>query len=180
MLRLHMLAASLLALATTAHAAGPSPAGQAPADPRPEIQRKPGAPQAVGVVHTLRVIPEACARLEGTFTGSAATPYKFAAVRTSERCQARARMVDAAGAKASPASGWALNDAIRVPNAACPGQQAVVRIWRKDAKAVPPKLDAQGRSRIYLMDGLDAASQGKLGAVPMYAAAMAMEGKACR
>lgn len=174
MLRLHMLAASLLALATTAHAAGPSPT-----DPKPEIQRKAGAPQAVGVAHTLRVIPEACARLEGQFTGSAAAPYKFAAVRTSARCQARAKMVDAVGAKASVANGWVLNDAIRVSNAACASQQAVVRVWRKDARAVPPKLDAQGRSRIYLMDSLDAASQGKLGAVPIYAAAMSMEGKGC-
>ena len=174
MLRLQMLAASLLALATTAHAAGP-----APVDPVPEIRRAPSVPQATGVVHTLRVIPEACARLEGQFTGVAAKPYKFAAVRTSKRCQARARMVDAAGAKASVANGWVLNDAIRVPSAACASQQAVVRIWRKHADAVPPKLDAQGRSRIYLMDGLDAANQGKLGPVPMYAVAMAVEGKTC-
>ena len=44
MLRLHLLAASLLALAATAHASGSTLA-----DLKPEIQRKPGAPQAVGV-----------------------------------------------------------------------------------------------------------------------------------
>lgn len=170
MLRPHMLFIALLAAGSVAAAA----------EPAPEIQRKPAPPQAVGAVHTLRTIPEACARLEGQFTGNAAAPYKFAAVRTSERCQPRARLVDAVGAKASAANGWILNDAIRVPSAACASQQAVVRIWRKEAKAQPPKLDAQGRSRIYLKDGLDAANAGKLGAIPMYAAAMAVEGKACK
>lgn len=175
MLRLHMLSASLLALATSAHAAGPLPA-----DLKPEIQRKPAAAQQVGAAHTLRVIPEACVRLEGRFTGLPATPYHLTGVKTSERCQARAKMVDASIAKASVATGWALNDEIRVPSAACSTQQAVIRIWRKDAKATPPKLDAQGRSRIYLKDGLDSARHGNLGAIPIYAAGMALQGKACK
>ena len=140
MLRPHIVfagtLASLLACAQPAHAA----------DPKPEIERKPALPQAVGKLHTLRSIPEACARLEGTFTGDAATPYKFNAVRTSERCGARARLVDAKTAKPSVANGWRLNDVIRVPNAGCPSQQAVVQVWRKDAKVAPPKLDAQGRA----------------------------------
>ena len=169
MLRPHMLLPALLATSCTVAAA----------EPKPEIQRQPGTPQAVGVAHTLRVIPEACARLEGKFTGTAAAPYQFAAVRTGTRCQPRARLVDAAGAKASVANGWVLNDVIRVPSAACASQQAVVRVWRKAANAQPPKLDAQGRSRIYLKDGLDAADAGKLGAIPFYAAAMTVEGKAC-
>lgn len=173
MLRLHMLAASLLLAVSAAHATG------AAADLTPEIQRKPATAQAVGVAHTLRVIPEACVRLEGRFTGVPATPYRFAAVRTGARCQARARMVDAGSAKASAATGWVLNDEIRVPSAACPSRQALIRIWRKDANAVPPKLDAQGRSRIYLKKGLDAARQGDLGAIPVYAAAMSMQGTAC-
>jgi len=101
-------------------------------------------------------------------------------VRTSERCQARARLVDAAGAKASAANGWVLNDVIRVPSASCKAQQAVVRVWRKDVKNTPPKLDAQGRSRIYLKDGLDAARAGDIKPVPVYAAAMAVEGIACK
>ena len=170
MLRPHMLFAVLSATSLAAAAA----------EPKPEIQRPPGAPQAIGAVHTLRTIPEACARLEGQFTGDAKAPYKFAAVRTSERCQPRARLVDAAGAKASTAGGWVLNDVIRVPSASCKAQQAVVRIWRKEVKNTPPKLDAQGRSRIYLKDGLDAARAGDLKPVSVYAAAMAVEGLACK
>ena len=170
MLRPHMILLGLFGVALGATAA----------EPTPEIQRKPGTPQAVGALHTLRTIPEACARLEGQFTGIAATPYKYAAVRSGTRCQARARLVDAAGAKASAANGWVLNDVIRVPNAGCASQQAVVRIWRKDAKAQPPKLDAQGRSRIYLKEGLDSARGGDLGPIPIYAAAMKMEGIACK
>ena len=126
------------------------------ADPKPEIQRAIGTPQAVGTTHTLRTIPEACARLQGEFTGDKAKPYAFAAVPTSTRCQPRARLVDAVSAKASVANGWLLNDVIRVPSVSCPTQQAVVRVWRQATKATPPKLDAQGRSRIYLKQGLEA------------------------
>ena len=169
MLRLHMFLILSCAMG----------AAQA-AEPIPEIQRAPATPQATGVVHALRTIPEACARLEGQFTGDAAKPYRFAAVRTSERCSARARLVDAAQAKPSAANGWLLNDVIRVPSAACPAQQAVVRIWRKDEKVAPPKADAQGRSRIYLKDGMDAARAGNIAPIPMFAAAMTVEGKPCR
>ena len=168
MLRLHMLCAGLLV--TSAALA---------ADGAPEIQRPPATPQAVGVAHTLRTIPEACTRLEGRFTGAAATPYALAAVRTGARCQPRARLVEAATARPSAAGGWILNDVIRVPAAACTTQQAVVRIWRKPAAGAVPKMDAQGRARVYLKDGLDAAEAGKLGAVPQYAVAMAVEGKGC-
>ena len=170
MLRPHMIWLGLMVLSF----------GVSAAEPVPQIQRKPGAPQAVGVAHTLRTIPEACARLQGEFTGAAASPYKFSAARTSARCQPRARLVDAASAKPSTANGWVLNDVIRVPSAGCPAQQAVVQVWRKDAKPQPPKLDAQGRSRIYLKDGLDAARAGDLKAIPPYAAQMSMEGLACR
>lgn len=78
----------------------------------PELQRAAGTPQAVGAAHTLRQIPEACARLEGVFTGEAAQPYKFAVVRTSEQCQPRARFVDYDKAQPSEAKGWKLNDVI--------------------------------------------------------------------
>ncbi|MFS8137881.1 MAG: hypothetical protein ACMG50_07140 [Thermomonas sp.] len=150
------------------------------ADPRPEIQRAIGTPQAVGATHTLRTIPEACARLQGEFTGDKAKPYAFAAVPTSTRCQPRARLVDAVSARASVANGWLLNDVIRVPSVSCPTQQAVVRVWRQATKATPPKLDAQGRSRIYLKQGLEAARQGQLAAIPVYAAAMTLDGLACK
>jgi len=38
-------------------------------DPKPEIKREASTPQADGKAHTLRTIPEACARIEGLFTG---------------------------------------------------------------------------------------------------------------
>ena len=148
-------------------------------DAKPEIARKASTPQAVGVVHTLRTIPEACARIEGMFTGQAAEPYKFAVARTSERCQPRARLVDANKTKPVAAEGWIYNDEIRVPSAACPSQQAVVKVWRKPATGTPPALDAQGRSRIYLKDATDAVKKNGAPAVPMFAAAMSVEGKAC-
>lgn len=150
------------------------------ADAVPEIRRdRAGTPQAVGVAHTLRQIPEACARLEGAFTGQAAEPYRFAVVRTSPTCQPRARFVDAAKARPSQAGGWILNDVIRVPNAGCPSQSAVVRVWRKPV-AQSIELDGQGQSRIYLDESRKAAAAGKVAAIPMFAAGSGMEGTACK
>jgi hypothetical protein len=149
------------------------------ADPAPEIQRPTGTAQAVGAAHTLRTIPEACARLEGMFAADAAQPYKYAVVRTSPQCQPRARFVDFAKAKPSLAGGWKLNDVIRVPNAACASQQAVVRVWRLPADNTP-KLDGQGSARVYLQEAKENAAAGKkLPPVTMYAAEMKVEGKAC-
>lgn len=148
------------------------------ADLKPEITRPAVTPQAVGAAHTLRQIPEACARIEGMFTGQAAEPYKFAVVRTSANCQPRARFVDAAKARPSQAGGWKFNDLIRVPNAGCPSQQAVVRVWRKPVE-VGQKLDGQGKSRIYLQESKQAAAAGKIAAIPMFAAEMGVEGEAC-
>ena len=163
---------SLLMLAVLA------PALPAFAAEAPELQRAVGAPQAVGAVHTLRQIPEACARLEGAFTGQVAEPYRFSAVRTSEQCQPRARFVDYSKAQPSADKGWKLNDVIRVPNATCPAQQAVVRVWRlavNNAQA----LDGQGQSRIYLEEAKKQAAAGKIPQVTMFAAQLQMEGKAC-
>ena len=87
------------------------------AEPAPEMQRAPGTAQAIGAAHTLRQIPEACARLEGVFTGNAAQPYTFSVTRSSPTCQPRARFVDYAKAAPSVASGWIFNDVIRVPSA---------------------------------------------------------------
>jgi len=148
------------------------------ADPAPEIQRPPAAPQAVGTVHTIRGIPEACTRLEGMFTGDAGKPYAFEAVRTAPNCQARAHFIDASEAKPQK-SGWILNDVIRIPSSACPSQQAVVRVWRRPGDAAPPKLDAQGRSRIYLQESIAKAKAHALPSVPAYTATMAVEGSAC-
>lgn len=158
-------------------AAGAASAGT---DPVPEVRRPPAAPQAVGAVHTLRTIPEACARFEGRFTGDAGQPYQYEVVRTSPACQARAALVDADKVKPSVATGWIFNDLIRVPSATCPQQQAVLRIWRHPAAAAPPKLDAQGRSRIYLQDSVNKAKAGKLPPIPLYTAMLAVEGTPCR
>ena len=148
------------------------------ADPVPEVQRPVGTPQAVGVVHTLRQIPEACARLEGMFTGDTAHPYRFETVRSSPTCQPRARFVDFDKVKPSQAGGWKLNDVIRVPSAACPTQQAVVRVWHKPVDSTP-QLDGQGQSRIYLDDAKHQAAAGQIAQIPMFAAQMQVEGKGC-
>ncbi|MFI8719834.1 hypothetical protein ACIGHF_18360 [Stenotrophomonas sp. NPDC077464] len=145
----------------------------------PELQRPTGTPQAVNAVHTLRQIPEACARLEGSFTGDAAQPYRFNVVRTSAQCQPRARFVDFEKAQPSAAKGWKLNDVIRVPSAACPAQQAVVRVWRLPV-AQTPQLDGQGQSRIYLEEAKKQAAAGKTAQIPMFAAQLSVEGTACR
>lgn len=148
-------------------------------DPRPEVERPPAAPQAIGALHALRTIPEACVRLQGTFTGNASDPYRFEAVRTSPACQPRALVEDAAKAKPSAASGWILNDRISVPEAGCPGLHAVATVWRRPAHGTPPALDAQGRSRVYLKQAVSDARAGKLAALPAYAIAMGVEGKPC-
>ena len=148
-------------------------------EPAPEIARAAVAAQAVSHAHALRTIPEACTRLQGEFTGDASRPYRFQAVRTSAACQARARVVDATRVGA-PGKGWILNDRIRVPSAACPGQAAVVQVWRQAGRATPPGLDAQGKSRIYLEEGMERARAGKLAALPAYAVAMTVQGKPCK
>ncbi len=151
------------------------------AEPTPEIQRKVGTPQAVGALHTIRQIPEACLRLEGVFTGQVEQPYRYRVVRTSEQCQPRARLVDYAKAQPSTAGGWTLNDVVRIPSAACPGQQAVIRIWRLPETPVAPAPDGQGQTRIYLEDAKKDIDAGKLKDVKIttYAAGMKLEGKAC-
>jgi hypothetical protein len=152
----------------------------APADAqKPEIERAVGTPQAVGTPHSLRTMPEACARLEGMFTGDPAQPYAFTATRTHANCQPRAQLVDARKAKPSVEAGWKLNDVIRVPNASCPSQAAVVQVWRKPGGNKPPALDAQGRARIYLAESMADARAGNLAQVTQYAAAMTLEGEGC-
>lgn len=168
MARIATAVLATLVFAAQAHAANPAP----------EIQRPVGKAQAAGSVHTLRTIPEACARLEGRFTGQAATPYALQPVRTSANCQPRAQLVDPAKARPSQATGWILNDVIRVPSAACSGQVAQVLVWRKPAaKATPPRLDAQGKSRVYLQDAKERARAGQLNAVPQFAAVLQVDGR---
>ncbi len=146
---------------------------------QPEIKRPPATPQPIGKLHALRTIPEACTRIQGRFTGDAGKPYEFSVAALGGRCQPRARLVDAFKAKAGAGPGWVLNDLVVVPSAACPGQHAVLRIWRETLKMAPPKPDRQGTSRIYLKDGLDAARKGELNAIPSYAVDMGVVGKGC-
>lgn len=148
-------------------------------DPTPEISRPAATPQPVGVLHTLRQIPEACARIQGQFTGDPADPYKFELVKTSPNCAPRAKLVDAAKVKPSEAGGWKFNDLVRVPSAQCATQFAVVRVWRKPVDVAPPALDAQGKSRLYLEEQRRRAATGQLAAVPEYAVSTAVEGTPC-
>lgn len=164
--------AALATFALSAHA----PAAAA----TPEIQRPAASAQALNVPHTVRTIPEACARLEGAFVANPAAPYVLKPVRTSPKCQARARFVDGAKAKPSASTGWILNDVVRIPSVACASQQAVVNVWRKPASNVPPAKDAQGRARIYLKDANDSAKANTLDAIAQYAAVLVLEGSACR
>lgn len=161
-------------------AAWPAMATAAATPANPEIERGPATAQAVGVVHTLRTIPEACARLEGVFTGDAAEPYRFAPVRSREGCQPRARFVDAAKANPSTKDGWLLNDRLRVPSAECPSQHAVVEIWRRPGSTASPKLDAQGKARIYLDEEKQKAAANRPVVTPMFAATMEVQGRACK
>jgi hypothetical protein len=158
----------LCALSIGAYAAGP----------QPEIKREPYPAQAPGKVHTIRIIPEACVYLQGSFTTDAATPYRYGAARTGKRCQPRVRLVDPAKANPSIEAGWILNDLIRIPNAACTAQQAVIRVWRKPANNAP-QLDGEGRPRIYLEDAKRQAAAGKIAPLPQYAAVLTMEGRSC-
>lgn len=147
----------------------------------PEIQRETGKPQAVGARHTLRTIPEACSRIEGVFTGKPDSPYLSEVVNTNPACHPRARLRDASEARPTSADGWIFNDMIRVPNAACPGQVAVIRIWRKpSATAVPPKPDAQGRTRVYIGGAQDTLKNHGFDQLPQFAVATNVEGKACQ
>jgi hypothetical protein len=153
------------------------------AGPQPEIKREPFPAQAPGKVHTIRIIPETCAYLQGSFAADTdvdrATPYRYGAARTGKRCQPRARLVDPATANPSAEAGWILNDLIRIPNAACAAQQAVIRIWRKPENNAP-QLDGEGRPRIYLEDAKRQAAAGKIAPLPQYAAVLTMEGRSCR
>ncbi len=150
------------------------------ADPTPEIRREPLPAQADGVTLTLRVIPEACVRLEGRFTGDKARPFALAAEPSRTRCLPHAQLVEAASARPSAQRGWILNDELRVPSARCQAQQAVVRIWRERGPDATPKLDAQGRVRIYLREDLAPANAVQHQAIPRYAVQLAVRGPECR
>lgn len=171
-----MLSIPLLALLPLAATA------QTPAAMEPEIQRPPAMAQAVGIVHTVRQIPEACTRIEGRFTGQADAPYDMQWVRTSAQCQPRAMLLDFAqvNAQVKPGEdGWRLNDRIRIPATDCPGLQAVVEVWRRPVEQ-PLTRDGQGQVRVYLGEARQQAEAGKLASLPAFAVNMAVQGKPCR
>ena len=165
---------ALLVLAVTVL----SPLPLLAANAKPEIERPAASAQATGTVHTVRQIPEACTRIEGRFTGTAAQPYDMQLVRTSPQCQPRAVFLDASKVNPSEAAGWKLNEVARIPSASCSSQQAVIEVWRKPA-GQQVALDGQGQSRIYLEEAKKQADAGKIPQVTMFAAQLQMEGKAC-
>ena len=154
----------------------------APPVPGPRHERPVGAPQAIGAVHTLRQIPEACTRLEGVFTGEPGQPYRMRAVPTAPNCQPRARYLAAAQAAPSQAGGWILDDLVRVPDAGCPSRQAAVQVWRKPGAAAPER-DGQGQTRVYLEEARRQAAAGGAGtpALPQFTAVLELKGgSGCR
>lgn len=149
------------------------------AGPKPEIERPAAAAQALDAVHTVRQIPEACTRIEGRFTGTAAQPYDMQLVRTNPQCQPRAVFLDASKVTPGEAAGWKLNEVIDIPSAACGSQRARIEVWRKPA-GQKVELDGQGRNRVYLEDAKTQAAAGRLAALPAYSARLFVEGEACR
>lgn len=150
------------------------------AEPVPEITRtKPFDPQARGVVHALRVIPEACVRLQGRFDADGAASYSVQPARSAPTCQPRARFVDATRLVPSQQGGWVLNDRIRIASAECPTQTATIAIWRKPTGIRPLALDAQGRARIYLDEARQQEADDALAKLALYAAQVDVQGSAC-
>lgn len=147
--------------------------------PKAEMERPQAAPQRDGMVHTVRQIPEACTRIEGRFTGDAATPYDMQLRRSSPQCQARAVFLDFAKVTPRVASGWKLNEVVRIPSASCSSQLAVVEVWRKPA-GQQVSLDGQGKNRVYLEDAKAQAAAGRLAALPAYAVHVTLQGTSCR
>ena len=88
-------------------------------------------------------------------------------------------MLDFVEAHPSEAGGWKLNDRIGIPAAGCPGQLAVVEVWRHPV-AQPLARDGQGQVRVYLGEARQQAAAGKLAALPAYAVQLRMEGAPCR
>lgn len=115
----------------------------------PEITRGPARPQAVGVPHTLRNVPEACVRLEGLFRAAPAAPYAVS-LHANPGCTPRARFDANVGMAAPGGEGWILNDVLRVPRADRPECVASVSLWRHPGALAPIEQDGQRRVRMYL------------------------------
>ena len=163
-----VLLAVLVAVAAVAAPLRAQPAGP--------VKEQVGAPQAVGAAHTVRIIPEACTRLEGVFTGDAAAPYRLQSVQTSPACRPRGRYVHPAQARPSCAGRWGTSTVTRIPQARCPARQVVVRVWHKPV-AQELARDGQGKVRIYLQDAQKQAASGQLRELPEYSAQLEVSGR---
>ena len=112
----------------------------------PEIERPPVSPQTAGTPHTLRLVPEACLRIDGVF---AASGYQVT-LHPRPGCQPRARFEPVAGIAAPGGEGWILNDVLRVPRADRPECVATISVWRHPGALAPIEQDGQQRVRLYL------------------------------
>ncbi len=123
-----------------------------PPSPSPKSSRDTGKPQAVGERAYRARHPGGLRAAGGHVHRRCAQPYKFAAVRSSPNCQARARFVDFVKATAF-GGGW-LEVQRRDPRTQCglSSLQAVVRVWRKPADVAPPNWMRRAVSRIYLQE----------------------------
>jgi hypothetical protein len=115
----------------------------------PEITRAPAVPQAAGVPHALRVVPEACVRLDGLFGADPAAPYAVT-LHARPGCTPRAGFDANVGREAPAGEGWILNDVLRVPRADRPDCVASVSVWRHPGALAPIEQDGQRRVRMYL------------------------------
>lgn len=140
-------------------------------------QRPPSRPQADGVWHTLRQIPEACARLQGRFTGQPERPYQLQAVASSTHCRRRAVLLALQQGGEDPGQGWMLDERIMVPSAACPGLAVELRLWRRQPADTSRPRDAQGRERIYLQQAREQWARQRLAGLPQWRAYWQLQGR---
>ena len=140
-------------------------------------QRPPSRPQADGVWHTLRQIPEACARLQGRFTGQPELPYQLQAVAGSTHCRRRAVLLPLQQGAVDPGPSWVLDERIVVPSAACPGLAVELTLWRSNPVATSRPRDAQGRERIYLQQVREQSASPRLAGLPQWRAHWQLQGR---
>ena len=140
--------------------------------------RPAASPQADGVAHTLRQIPEACIRLQGMFSGRADHPYALQAVPTQERCPRRAVFAGIADAPQAD-EGWQLDEQIVVPSAACPALRMTLSLWRHPGQVRKAERDGQGQVRVYVEQARQAADGAEQATLPQWRASWQVQGR-CR
>lgn len=139
----------LLITLHTAQAQGYSlPASTTPTTPTSQAPTTEAHPQALGLRHTIRQIPEACVRLEGVFTDSKTTPYNVDVVPISNRCQPRAQFVPYS-ARSCKSGQWKTQSQIHIPRADCSLCSATITVFTCP-NSPPHWQDGRGNIRIYL------------------------------